>query len=174
MLSADEAPPCDRPNLSKDYLAGSAPEDWIPLRDEAFYRDQNIDLHLQARVSASTRTAMRVVLEDGRSFPFHKLLLATGAEPVRLSIPGAELEHVRVLRTRDSRAIIEQAGFRRAVVVGASFIGLEVAASLRARELEVHVVAPEPADGAHSRSGSEISFGRSTRSTAWCSTCSRP
>jgi apoptosis-inducing factor 3 len=108
MLSADEAPPCDRPNLSKDYLAGSAPEDWIPLRDEAFYRDQNIALHLQARVSAIDPDGQRVVLEDGRSFPFHKLLLATGAEPVRLSIPGAELEHVRVLRTlRDSRAIIE-------------------------------------------------------------------
>jgi NADPH-dependent 2,4-dienoyl-CoA reductase/sulfur reductase-like enzyme/nitrite reductase/ring-hydroxylating ferredoxin subunit len=145
MLSVDEAPPCDRPNLSKDYLAGSAPEDWIPLRDESFYRDQNIDLHLQARVSAIDPDGQRVALQDGRTFPFHKLLLATGAEPVRLSIPGAELEHVRVLRTlADSRAIIDQAKVaRRALVVGASFIGLEVAASLRARELEVHVVAPD-------------------------------
>jgi NADPH-dependent 2,4-dienoyl-CoA reductase/sulfur reductase-like enzyme/nitrite reductase/ring-hydroxylating ferredoxin subunit len=145
MLSADDAPPCDRPNLSKDYLAGSAPEDWIPLRDEAFYREQAIDLHLQANVSAIDLDGQRVTLEDGRSFPFQKLLLATGAEPVRLSIPGAELEHVRVLRTlRDSRAIIDRAKVsRRAVVVGASFIGLEVAASLRARGLEVHVVAPD-------------------------------
>src|SRR4051794_38300555 len=145
MLSADDAPPCDRPNLSKDYLAGSAPEAWIPLRDEAFYREQAIDLHLQARVSAIDLDGQRVTLEDGRSFPFHKLLLATGAEPVRLSIPGAEREHVRVLRTLgDSRAIIDRAKVSRcAVVVGASFIGLEVAASLRARDLEVHVVAPD-------------------------------
>jgi NADPH-dependent 2,4-dienoyl-CoA reductase/sulfur reductase-like enzyme len=87
----------------------------------------------------------RVELEDGRGFPFHKLLLATGAEPVRLTVPGAQLEHVRLLRTlADSRAVIDRAKMsRRAVVVGGSFIGLEVAASLRARDLEVHVVAPD-------------------------------
>ena len=145
MLSADEALPCDRPNLSKDYLAGSAPEEWIPLRDEAFYREQDIDLHLGAKVSAIDPDSHRVVLDDGQSFPYQKLLLATGAEPVRLTVPGAEREHVRMLRTlADSRAIIERAKqSRRAVVIGASFIGLEVAASLRAREIEVHVVAPD-------------------------------
>ncbi|MEM5314490.1 FAD-dependent oxidoreductase [Paraburkholderia sp. JHI869] len=145
MLSDDDAPPVDRPNLSKDYLAGSAPEDWLPLRDDAFYADQRIDLRLNAGVTRLHVAAQEVELADGSKVPYDRLLLATGAEAVRLPIPGMDLPHVRTLRTlADSRAIIARAAnSRRAVVIGASFIGLEVAASLRARGLEVHVVAPE-------------------------------
>jgi NADPH-dependent 2,4-dienoyl-CoA reductase/sulfur reductase-like enzyme len=86
-----------------------------------------------------------VVLGDGRQLPFDRLLLATGAEPIRLNIPGADQRNVYVLRSfSDSGAIIAAAkAARRAVVIGASFIGLEAAAALRAREIEVHVVAPE-------------------------------
>jgi NADPH-dependent 2,4-dienoyl-CoA reductase/sulfur reductase-like enzyme/nitrite reductase/ring-hydroxylating ferredoxin subunit len=145
MLSSDEAAPYDRPNCSKDYLAGNAPEDWMPLRPPEYYKEQDIDLQLHAEVSGIDAKARRVTLANGQSLPFDKLLLATGAEPIRLDIPGADQPHVHVLRSlADSRAIIARAKeARRAVVIGASFIGLEAAASLRARELEVHVVAPE-------------------------------
>ncbi len=146
MISDDAAPPVDRPNLSKDYLAGQAPEDWVPLRPDDFYAEAGIDLRLNTQVTAIDARERKVVLASGGSLPFDRLLLATGAEPVRLPIPGADQPHVHMLRTlADSRAIIAAAtaGAKRALVIGASFIGLEVAASLRARNLEVHVVAPE-------------------------------
>lgn len=144
MLSSDDAPPVDRPNLSKDYLAGSAPEDWLPLRPDDFYQQAGIDLRLGATVTAIDPSARRLSI-NGDVIGYDRLLLATGAEPVRLPIPGANLPHVHTLRSlRDCRAIIEAAkSASRAVVIGASFIGLEVAASLRARGIEVHVVAPE-------------------------------
>jgi NADPH-dependent 2,4-dienoyl-CoA reductase/sulfur reductase-like enzyme/nitrite reductase/ring-hydroxylating ferredoxin subunit len=145
MLSNDTAPPVDRPNLSKDYLAGSAPEDWLPLRPDSFYADAAIDLRLKTEVTSIDTKARAVVLADGKTVAYDRLLLATGAEPVRLPIPGAERAHVHVLRSlADCRAIIASAdGARRAIVIGASFIGLEAAASLRARNIEVHVVGLE-------------------------------
>jgi len=145
MLSNDDAAPVDRPNLSKDYLAGTAPEDWIPLRAESFYSEKGIDLRLKASVTGIDVRSRAIALADGSNVAYDRLLLATGAEPVRLSIPGSDQRHVFTLRSlADCRAIIERAKTaRRVVVLGASFIGLEVAAALRARNLEVHVVAPE-------------------------------
>jgi len=145
MLSSDEAPPIDRPNLSKDYLAGGAPEEWLPLRDQGFYSENAINLRLNTTVAAIDARAREVALAGGEKLPFDRLLLATGAEPVAPSLPGAKPSNVLVLRTlKDCRAIIERAKTaKRVVVLGASFIGLEVAASLRARNIEVHVVAPE-------------------------------
>lgn len=145
MLSSDGAMPVDRPNLSKDYLAGNAPEDWLPLRGEDYYHDAGIDLRLNTNVSAIDPKTRSVTLGNGDKLPFDRLLLATGAEPIKLQIPGADQPHVHTLRSvADSRAIIKAAGSaRRVLVIGASFIGLEVAASLRARKLEVQVVAPE-------------------------------
>jgi apoptosis-inducing factor 3 len=145
MLSADDSGPYDRPNLSKDYLAGNAPEEWIPLRPPEFYREQGIELQLGARVVAVDPKSREVRLADGARHRFGALLLATGATPVRLGIPGSDLSQIHYLRTlADSRALIAAAATaRRVVIIGASFIGLEVAASLRARGLEVSVVAPE-------------------------------
>jgi NADPH-dependent 2,4-dienoyl-CoA reductase/sulfur reductase-like enzyme len=145
MLSTEAAAPVDRPNLSKDYLAGSAPEDWVPLRPDDFYAEAKIDLRLNTEVTSIDTNAGHVVTASGETIPFDRLLLATGAEPVRLPIPGADQRHVHVLRSlADSRAIIALAdGARRAVVIGASFIGLEAAASLRTRNVEVHVVGLE-------------------------------
>ncbi len=145
MLSNDAAPPVDRPNLSKDYLAGSAPEDWLPLRPDGFYAEAGIDLRLNSDVASIDTKARHVVIAGGGAVPYDRLLLATGAEPVRLPIPGADQPHVHVLRSlADCRAIIDSVnGARRAIVIGASFIGLEAAAALRARNIEVRVVAPE-------------------------------
>ena len=145
LVSADNDPPYDRPNCSKDYLAGSAPEDWMPLKPTDFYAEYSIDLEVGSEVTAIESEPRQAALANGRKIAFDKLLLATGAEPVRLPIPGADQPHVHVLRSlADSRAIIANAtAARHAVVIGASFIGLEVAAALRTRNLEVHVVAPE-------------------------------
>jgi NADPH-dependent 2,4-dienoyl-CoA reductase/sulfur reductase-like enzyme/nitrite reductase/ring-hydroxylating ferredoxin subunit len=142
MVGADGYLPYDRPNLSKDYLAGNAPEEWIPLRPPEFYREQKIDTLTNTTATSIDPKTRQVTLSDGRSLGYGALLLATGAEPVRLAIPGADLPHVCYLRTlNDSRRIIEKAtNAKRAVVIGSSFIGLEVAWSLRERKLEVAVV----------------------------------
>ena len=144
MISADEAAPCDRPNLSKEFLSGEAPEDWIPLRGPEFYADNRIELRLDTRVASIDAADRHVVLASGERQPFGALLIATGADPVHLAIPGATEGGVHYLRTfADSKAVVARAAKgARAVVIGASFIGLEVAASLRIRGVHVDVVAP--------------------------------
>jgi NADPH-dependent 2,4-dienoyl-CoA reductase/sulfur reductase-like enzyme/nitrite reductase/ring-hydroxylating ferredoxin subunit len=144
IVDSDDAAPYDRPNLSKDYLAGNAPEEWIPLRPEDFYREHGIE-RARGRVTRIDTSRKQIEIEIRGPLSYDALLLATGAEPVRLNTPGADLPHVRYLRTLDdSRAIVAAAKTaKRAIVVGSSFIGLEVAASLRSRGLSVDVVAPE-------------------------------
>jgi len=145
IVSSDDSPPVDRPNLSKDYLAGTAQEDWVPLRSPDYYRERKIDLILNSRVSTLDTKRKEIRLDDGGALEFGVLLLATGADPVHLQIEGASDSQVYYLRSfADSKAIIAKAASaKRVVVVGASFIGLEVAASLRARGIAVAVVAPD-------------------------------
>jgi NADPH-dependent 2,4-dienoyl-CoA reductase/sulfur reductase-like enzyme/nitrite reductase/ring-hydroxylating ferredoxin subunit len=145
MLSADASPPYDRPNLSKGGLAGSGASEVTPPRSAQFYRDQEIDLRLNTRAVRIDVAARQIELEDGSLEGWDALLLATGADPVRLDLPGDNLPHVHYLRTAaDGDALFAAAQkARRAVVIGASFIGLEVAASLRALELDVQVVGRE-------------------------------
>jgi NADPH-dependent 2,4-dienoyl-CoA reductase/sulfur reductase-like enzyme/nitrite reductase/ring-hydroxylating ferredoxin subunit len=145
LLAPEGELPYDRPNLSKDYLAGTAPEEWIPLHPPEWYAERRIEVRMGARAAAIDPAGKTVALADGATIPYGALVLAPGAEPVRLSIPGADLPHVRTLRSlADSRTLIGMAMIvQRAVVVGASFIGLEVAAALRARGVEVTVVAPD-------------------------------
>ena len=152
VIDPDPDAPYDRPNLSKDYLAGNAPEEWIPLRPPGWYEERGVGIHRSAAAAVDTGNR-RVILEDGRELGYDALLLATGATPVQLPLapaPGVDagsVPRVHVLRSlADSRGLIaaaEAANGGKAVVIGASFIGLEVAASLRARGLEVAVVAPE-------------------------------
>jgi NADPH-dependent 2,4-dienoyl-CoA reductase/sulfur reductase-like enzyme len=117
----------------------------MPLRENSFYAENNIDLRLNTDVASIDTGSHHVVTADGAKVPYDRLLLATGAEPVRLNMPGAQQPNVHTLRSfADCRAIIADARTARsAVVIGASFIGLETAAALRTRGVEVHVVAPE-------------------------------
>jgi 3-phenylpropionate/trans-cinnamate dioxygenase ferredoxin reductase subunit len=145
LVSADQAEPYDRPNLSKDYLAGTAPEEWMPLRPADYYTRLGITVLVNSPAVKLDIASRLVELGDGRSLPFGALLLATGAQPIPLDVPGAARPSVFSLRTlADSRRIQQAArGARHAVVVGASFIGLEAAAALRARGMQVTVVTPE-------------------------------
>lgn len=145
LLGADPSVPYDRPNLSKDFLAGNAPEEWIPLRSPEFYAEHRIDAEQGATVLRVDTAAKEVLLDDQRAIPYDRLILALGAEARQLAIPGADRPYVHTLHTlADCNQIIAGLqGTSRAVVIGASFIGLEVAAALRARGIDVAVVAPE-------------------------------
>src|SRR6266481_1405992 len=120
LIGAEVPGPVDRPNLSKDYLAGTAPEDWITLRPASFYEELGVTLLIGTPARALDTVRRQVALADGRTIDYGALLLATGAEPVRLSVPGADLPHVHVLRTlADARAVVgAAAGARRAVGPG--------------------------------------------------------
>jgi apoptosis-inducing factor 3 len=143
LLSADGDPPVDRPNLSKDYLAGAAPEEWMPLRPEEWYADNKIDLRLKTEVTEIDLASRRVLTADGEAFSFDRLLLATGSEPNRLDLPGFDHANALTLRSfADARAIVAKArAGAKAVIIGSSFIGMEAAAALRKQEVEVHVIA---------------------------------
>jgi apoptosis-inducing factor 3 len=143
LVDLDQDAPYDRPNLSKDYLAGNAPEEWLPLHPKEFFEQQDIRILSGVEAQGVDTRSRTVRLSDGSVHPYGALLIATGASPIQLAINGGE--RIGYLRTLgDCRRIISSiAGSRTAVVIGASFIGLEVAASLVARGLEVHVVAPE-------------------------------
>jgi len=145
MISADKAAPYDRPNLSKDYLSGDAPDEWMPLRPRDFYKQHEIRLILNTRVSSINAKKRTVALENGKALEYGALLLATGAEPIKLALPGAAKSQLMFLRSyADSKAIIHKArAGKHVVILGASFIALEVAASLRKRKVNVHIVAPD-------------------------------
>jgi NADPH-dependent 2,4-dienoyl-CoA reductase/sulfur reductase-like enzyme len=98
MVSADSDLPVDRPNLSKDYLAGTAPEEWVPLKPESWYVERDIDLRLNTEVVNLHVAAREIELESGDRLPYDRLLLATGAEPVRLALPGASQDNVAISR----------------------------------------------------------------------------
>ena len=146
IISADDAAPYDRPNLSKEFLAGKTPEEWMPLRSSNFYKNQRVDLVLNSLAKSIDVPGKRIHLESGRSIVFGALLLATGADPIHLPISGgappSQLQYLRTLA--DCRSLIGKvASAKKVMIVGASFIALEVAASLRERGVSVHVVAPE-------------------------------
>lgn len=145
IISSDDSAPYDRPNVSKDYLAQPIPDDWMNLRVPDFYQEQRIELVLRSRVASLDVANKQVQLDSGAAYSFGALLLATGAEVIQVPVPGAPESDLFYVRTwADARAIAKRAETsRQVVVVGASFIGMEVAASLRSRGLDVHVVATD-------------------------------
>ncbi len=145
LVSSDADAPYDRPNVSKDYLAGEALAEWMPLREEGWYKDNDIDLKLETEITGLDLGARTASLKAGAELNFEALVLALGAEPQRPSLPGFDHPNVFTLRSlKDADALLAAAKTaRRVAIVGASFIGLEVAAALRRHGLEVHVAAPE-------------------------------
>lgn len=145
LVSDDKTAPYDRPNVSKDYLAGEADPAWMPLKEDAFYADHKITLKLGTQVQTLDTAAKRLSLSGDQTLEYDALLLATGAEPNRPDTPGFDRPNVHLLRTQaDADGLIDAAKTAKVVaVVGASFIGLEAAAAFITRGLAVHVIAPE-------------------------------
>ena len=181
IISDDPDPPYDRTVCSKQYLIGMQSRDKSLLNDGDIYQAGagHPTLRLGCRVQALETAQRLLLLDDGERLPFDQLVLAMGAEPKRPPTPGFDLPNVYVLRTlRDADALIRAAEkAQRVAVIGASFIGLEVAASLRQRKLEVHVVTPESIvlekllgpevgrmiQGVHEEQGVRFHFGREVR-----------
>ncbi len=145
LLAAEDEVPYDRPPLSKEYLQGKKDQDEIRVLSRDWYSEQAVDLRLATTVTALDLDSHRVVLSSGEHLPFDRLLLATGSEPRRLPLPGADLEGVLTLRTRsDSDQLREalQPG-RHYVVIGGGWIGLETAAAGRLAGADVTVLERE-------------------------------
>lgn len=140
MVSREGDLPYDKPNLSKDFLAGHAPAEWLPLHPRDYYENQRIDLRLGVTVTSVDTAARHLTTSSGERLPFDALVLATGAAVRTLELPGTG--NVRYLRTRaDAEALVAEAtSGRRVAVIGSGFIGLEVAASLRQKDLSVTVI----------------------------------
>ena len=145
MITREDRMPYDRPNLSKDYLQGHAEPEWMPLRPDEFFDEHKIEILKNKEVTNVDPASHTVTFKGGDKLSYDVLLVATGGVPRTLSIPGSDLKNVLTLRSfDDSDAIIAAvSNAERVVIIGASFIGMEGAASLKARGIDVTVVAPE-------------------------------
>jgi 3-phenylpropionate/trans-cinnamate dioxygenase ferredoxin reductase subunit len=144
LIGSEPERPYERPPLSKDYLRGESAREKAYVHAEAFYAERDVELITGRTATGLDAEGRKLTLDDGQTLPYDKLLLTTGAEPRRLSIPGAELEGIHYLRTlEDSDALRERlAGGGRVAVVGAGWIGSEVAASAREKGLDVTLIDP--------------------------------
>jgi NADPH-dependent 2,4-dienoyl-CoA reductase/sulfur reductase-like enzyme/nitrite reductase/ring-hydroxylating ferredoxin subunit len=145
IITRESRAPYDRPNLSKDYLHGHAEPAWMPLRGDDFYGEHDIEFVFGKDVANVDAKSRKITFPDGETMDCDAVLVATGGEPRRLQLPGADLENVFVLRSFDSAdsIIAAAADAKNAVVIGASFIAMETAFSLRERGLDVTVIAPD-------------------------------
>jgi NADPH-dependent 2,4-dienoyl-CoA reductase/sulfur reductase-like enzyme len=142
IVSADNAVPYERPPLSKGFLAGKDSEDSIKINPEDFYKQHGIEVRLRCEVANVNVKRKRLILQDSEEFGFQKLIIATGARPRTLGIPGSKLQNLFYLRTLNHSKTIRDAAekAKHAVVIGGGFIGMEVAAVLAQKEIEVSMV----------------------------------
>jgi apoptosis-inducing factor 3 len=145
LITRENHLPYDRPNLSKDYLQGNAEPEWIPLRSDDFFAEHNIEVIQRREIARVDAAQKAIIFADGEILRCDALLVATGGEPRKLPFQSDAQLNVFLLRSYDDsdRIIAAAEKGRRAVVIGASFIGMEVASSLTARGCEVTVVAPD-------------------------------
>lgn len=145
MITKENRTPYDRPNLSKEYLQGEAEPDWMPLRSQDFYDDHNIELIFNKKVVQVNVKDKSIVFSDKQTLDYDKLLIATGGIARSLTVPGSDLKNIFTLRSFDDADKIIEASetASKAVVIGASFIGMETAYSLHHRKIPVTVIAPE-------------------------------
>jgi Uncharacterized NAD(FAD)-dependent dehydrogenases len=145
MITRENRFPYDRPNLSKDYLAGHAEPEWMPLRSEEFFEIYNIEILFEREVAKVEAAAKKITFADGEVLLCDKLLVATGGNPRKLDLPNAGLKNIFLLRSFENADDIIAAvdGSKSAAIIGASFIGMETAASLKQRGIAVTIIAPD-------------------------------
>lgn len=145
MLTESLEGPYDRPNCSKDYLQGEAPDEWMPLRSEEFYKDFGIEVHTGQRVTALDPVSKQIELASGASLTYDKALVCPGGKPNKLPVAGSELTGIYALRSLQDSQVLRELGqqHKRVVIVGSSFIGLEGAMSLRKLGSEVDIIGLE-------------------------------
>jgi 3-phenylpropionate/trans-cinnamate dioxygenase ferredoxin reductase subunit len=147
LVAGEPEVPYERPPLSKDYLLGKAERESPRVHPAAWYGDHDVDLRIGVRATRLDAAGHRLTLDSGEELPYAKLLLATGSSARRIPVPGADLDGVRYLRTfADSDQLLADLspGGRRVVIVGAGWIGLEVAAAARHHGNDVTIVEPQP------------------------------
>lgn len=146
LIGAEKEPPYDRPPLSKEYLKGDQTRDKLYLLPPDFYKENDIELQLGVRATSLDPQGKKVQLDNGNSIDYDAILLATGGKVRKVNAPGADLEGIYYLRTlEDSDAIAtEMKQGARCVVIGAGFIGAEVAATARSRGLDVSILEMAP------------------------------
>jgi len=145
LITQEDRTPYDRPNLSKDYLHGHAEPEWMPLRADDFFERYDIEILRGKEALKVDSKARAITFADSTLINYDKLLVATGGIPRKIEMPGSDLKNIFVLRSFDNADSIIAAAkdAKRAIVIGASFIGMEAAFSLRERGLSVTVIAPD-------------------------------
>ena len=145
LFSSDSQAPYDRPALSKELLSGAGKKEWLPLRSKEFYETLAIELRLESRVMHLDPKAIILEMEDGSRESGNMVLLASGSRPRTIPLPGFEGENCHLLRSLDEaeKLVAALEGVKHVALIGAGFIALEAASSLRARGIEVDIVAPE-------------------------------